>query len=153
MDQPAWFQQLKWGGGISVAALNENRKQIPDFTGCYAFTVGKLQIAPGRVLYVGEAAGQPLRKRLAVYLVDYRRSKTSGSRSHKGQGFVLEARHRSGDHGIYVHWVEYGGSESDIHILEASLINYLNPGANDRIEEYRHPVLGKRERLDSNLIR
>jgi hypothetical protein len=49
--------------------------------------------------------------------------------------------------------VEYGASPADIHILEASLIHYLNPAANDRIEEYRHPLLGDRERLNPHLIR
>jgi hypothetical protein len=151
MDQPSWFQQLKWRGSIHIAALNENRKQIPDFTGCYVFTVGKAPIAPGRVLYVGEAAGQSLLDRLANYLVDFHQPK--GREGHKGKGFVLEARNQSGDHGVFVSWVEYGASVSDIHILEASLIHYLNPSANDRAEETRHPTLANRERLDRRLIR
>lgn len=153
MVQPAWFQQLKWSGRVHVGALNEDRTQIPDFTGCYVFTVGKVPIAPGRVLYVGEAAGQSLRDRLASYLVDFRTRSKSNGRAHKGKGFVLEARHRSGDHGVYVSWAEYGASPAEIHILEASLIHYLNPAANDRIEEYRHPTLGDKARLDSRLIR
>jgi hypothetical protein len=153
MDQPAWFQQLKWCGRVHVDALNGNRKQIPDFTGCYVFTEGKVPIAPGRVLYVGEAAGQSLRDRLANYLVDFRRGTAPQGRGHKGKGFILEARHRSGDHGVFVSWVEYGASPSEIHILEASLIHYLNPAANDRVEEYRHPVLADRARLDPRLIR
>lgn len=151
MDHPTWFEQLQWRGRIHVAALNENRRQIPDFTGCYAFTVGKVPVAPGRVLYVGEAAGQSLRDRLANYLVDFHKPKAS--EGHKGKGFVLEARSDSGDHAVYAHWVEYGASPADIHILEASLIHYLNPAANDRVEEYRHPTLGDRERLDKRLIR
>ena len=153
MDQPAWFQQLKWAGRVHVGALNENRKQIPDFTGCYVFTVGKVPIAPGRVLYVGEAAEQSLRDRLANYLVDFRSGPAPTSKQHKGKGFILEARDRSGDQGVYVSWVEYGASPGHIHILEASLIHYLNPGANDREEDVRHPTLGDRERLDRRLIR
>ena len=39
MDQPRWFQQLKWCGGINIAMLNENRKQIPILTGRYVFTI------------------------------------------------------------------------------------------------------------------
>ena len=151
MNQPRWFQQLKWCGGIHITALNENREQIPKFTGCYVFTVGKVPIAPGRVLYVGEAATQFLRDRLTSYLVDFRQSKKS--EGHKGKGFILEARSRSGDHGVFVSWVEYGASPSDIHILEASLIHYLNPAANDRVEEARHPTLADHERLDRRLIR
>jgi hypothetical protein len=140
-----------WAGRLNVTALNENRRQIPDCTGCYAFTVGKVPLAPGRVLYVGEAARQSLRDRLANYLVDFRVAKQR--EGHKGKGFVLEARHRSGDHGVFVTWVEYGASPDEIHSLEASLIHYLNPSANDRVEEYRHPLLADRERLDSRLLR
>ncbi len=153
MDQPAWFQQLKWSGPVNVGVLNENRARLPDFTGCYVFTIGKVPVAPGRVLYVGEAAGQTLRARLASYLVDFRTGSKPRGRAHKGKGFILEARHRSGDHGVYVNWVEYGASPGEIHILEASLIHYLNPAANDRDEEYRHPTLGDWERLDTRLIR
>ncbi len=153
MDQPTWFRQLKWSGQLHVGALNENRAQIPDFTGCYAFTVGKVPIAPGRVLYVGEAAGQSLRARVASYLVAFRTGPKPMGRAHKGRGFVLEARHLAGDHGVYVSWVEYGASQAEIHILEASLIHYLNPAANDRVEEYRHPTLGEKARLDARLIR
>ncbi len=151
MSGPSWFTQLKWRGGVHVAAINEDRGQVPDFTGCYVFTVGKVPIAPGRVLYVGEAAEQTLRARLANYLVDF--SQPKKSEGHKGKGFILEARHRSGDQWVYVSWVEYGASPSDIHILEASLIHFLNPSANDRVEEYRHPILGDRDRLDHRLIR
>lgn len=151
MKAPTWFEQLKWSPGITVSALNQDRSLIPDFTGCYVFTVGQVPIAPGRVMYVGEAARQTLRARLANYLVDYRQPKRR--ESHKGKGFVLEARQQAGDHGVYVSWVEYGASPDDIHILEASLIHFLNPAANDRIDEERHPVLGDRERLNPGLIR
>ncbi|WP_076999029.1 hypothetical protein [Variovorax sp. KK3] len=153
MDQPAWFKQLAWQGGVHVAALNENRAQVPEFTGCYVFTVGKVPVAPGRVLYVGEAARQSLRRRVASYLTDFRSRPGPRGRQHKGKAFILEARQRSGDHGIYVQWVEYGASPADIHTLEASLINYLNPAANDRVEEERHPVLAEWERLNPRLIR
>jgi hypothetical protein len=160
VNSPSWFTQLKWSAPTHVAALNDDRKRIPDFTGCYVFTVGLVPIVPGRVLYVGEAAGQSLRSRLSAYLVDFRAPRSvparSGSaaerRSHKGKGFILEARQLHGDHGIFVSWIEYGANAENIHILEASLICYLNPGANDRIEEYRHPLLGDRERLDRRLL-
>jgi hypothetical protein len=90
---------------------------------------------------------------LASYLVDYRASRGPVSPSHKGKGYILEARDRLGDHGVFVRWVEYGASPAHIHVLEASLINYLNPAANDRVEEHRHPLLGEQERLDQRLIR
>lgn len=158
MEQPTWFRQLKWSDPIHIAGLNTDRRVIPDFTGCYVFTEGLLPLTPGRVLYVGEAAGQSLRSRLSTYLVDYRNSPFTGTiegkrKAHKGKGFVLEARESRGDNGVYVRWVEYGASEQDIHILEASLIHYLNPAANDRVEEYRHPVLGDNERLNRLLLR
>lgn len=160
MEQPAWFTQLKWSDPTHVAALNVDRSRIPDFPGCYVFTEGLIPLAPGSVLYVGEAAGQSLRERLATYLIDFRSQRRSApplepaqKKGHKGKGFILEARALRGDAGTYVRWIEYGASRQDIHILEASLIHYLNPMANDRIEEYRHPVLGDRERLDPRLIR
>ena len=151
MKAPAWFAQLKWSRRVSVSALNQDRSLIPDFTGCYVFTVGQAPIAPGRVLYVGEAASQTLRRRLANYLVDYRQPKQR--EGHKGKGFILEAREQAGDHGVHVSWVEYGASPDDIHILEASLIHFLNPAANDRVEEARHPLLGDQERRHPALIR
>jgi hypothetical protein len=49
MDHPRWFHQLAWRGGS---------------------TVGEVPIMPGRMPYVGEAARQPLRARLANNLVD-----------------------------------------------------------------------------------
>ena len=152
MATPAWFGQLKWSRAVNVAALNTNRSQIPDFTGCYAFTIGRVAVAPGRVLYIGEAAGQSLRSRLCNYLIDYRNLPAPTGKQHKGKAFILEARDNVGDQGVYVRWVEYGGSEEDIHILEASIIHYLNPGANDRMEENRHALLGDDERLDKRLI-
>ena len=154
MDEPSWFRQLRWSDPIHIAALNGDRGQIPDFTGCYAFTLGRILLSPGRVLYIGEAARQSLRDRLATYLIDFRiRPLASNSRVHKGKGLILQERKERTDHAVFVRWVEYGASEHDIHILEASLINYLNPTANDRVEEYRHPVLGDRARLNSRLIR
>jgi hypothetical protein len=158
VQNPVWFRQLKWSKPINVAALNRDRNQIPAFTGCYAFTEGCIPLTPGRVLYVGEAAAQTLRSRLDVYLVDFRisrpkRPKGAGTKTHKGAAFVLEMRDKRGDAGVYVRWVEYGASEKDIHILEASLINYLNPQANDRVEEYRHEVHSDDDRLDRRLIR
>jgi hypothetical protein len=57
-DIPEWFSQLNWSKAIHVAALNTDRRKIPDFTGCYAFTVGDIPLSPNRVLYIGEAAGQ-----------------------------------------------------------------------------------------------
>src|SRR5579859_2133346 len=129
VNSPAWFVQLKWSPSTHVAALNNDRKRIPDFTGCYVFTVGLVPIAPGRVLYIGEAAGQSLRSRLSTYLIDFRAAQSPPAcslaerRSHKGKSFILEARHVHGDHGIFVCWIEYGASAEDIHTLEASLIS------------------------------
>jgi hypothetical protein len=153
---PKWFQQLKWTSPPpNVAVLNQNRGIIPDFPGCYAFTTHNAPLSPGRVLYVGEAA-RSLRQRLPAYLIDFRKPKitptTPGRRDHKGRGFVLEARHIHGDQGVYVQWVEYGGAPSDIHILEASLMEFLQPDCNDRDEAARHPTLGDWELLDPRAI-
>ncbi|HTE43523.1 MAG TPA: hypothetical protein VK629_22075 [Steroidobacteraceae bacterium] len=163
MDEPTWFKQLKWSKAVHIAELNASRpRQIPDFTGCYAFTEGCIALAPGRVLYVGEAARQTLKRRIPVYLEDIRSNlRTTPSaiaghqkrKEHKGKGFVLEMRDKLGDAGVYVRWVEYGASEQEIHILEASLISYLNPLANDRVEEARHPLLGDDEQLNRRLLR
>lgn len=126
MSSPSWLMQLKWLGGIHVAALTENRKQIPDFTECDVFTVGKALIAPGRVLYVGEAAVQTQRQRLASYLVDFSQQPKKRE-GHKGRGFILEARHRSGDHGVYVSWVEYGASPSPSPSICVSWFMVVSP--------------------------
>jgi hypothetical protein len=40
-----------------------------------------------------------------------------------------------------------------LDILEASLIHFLNPGANDRAEDERHPLFDDNERLDARLLR
>lgn len=150
MELPAWFMQLKWGGPIHLSALNLDRHTLPDGPGCYAFTIGRMQLIPGKVLYVGQARTS-LRKRIASYLVDHKNPKTS--KDHKGKGFILEVRARGGDHGVYLRWAEYGGNEEDLDILEASLINFLNPAANDREDDTRHPLLGKKDKLDHRLIR
>jgi hypothetical protein len=146
---PTWFTQLKWNGPASVATLDLERKALPDFPGCYAFTIGKAALVAGQVLYVGQASTS-LRQRVGSYLVDYKTPRTS--RGHKGKGFILDARSRSGDHGVYLRWVEYGGNRHDLDILEASLINLLNPAANDREDDTRHPLLGQHEQLDPRLI-
>ncbi|MDB6089585.1 MAG: hypothetical protein JWN85_2369 [Gammaproteobacteria bacterium] len=160
IDSPAWFRQLKWSEPLSVSALSSDRTRIPgDSTGCYAFTIGTPPIAPGRVLYIGEAANQSLRKRIAGYLVNFRvpvpkrgADGVDKPRAHKGKGFILEARKKKTDHGVYLRWIRYGADAANVHILEASLINYLNPRANDRVEEHRHPLLGDGEKLDRRLI-
>ena len=75
-----------------------------------------------------------------------------GEEGHKGKGFVLEARAARGDNGVYVRWFMFGGNHADLDMLEASLINYLNPLANDRDDDTRHPVLTRRDQLDSRLL-
>jgi hypothetical protein len=76
-----------------VAVLNTNKSVIPKNTGCYVFTVGLIEVAPGRALYVGEAAGQTLRKRLGVYLINYQKPRIrkddapKARKTHKGKGF------------------------------------------------------------------
>src|SRR6267142_6697073 len=108
MDAPIWFRQLKWSGSLSVAALNRDRSVIPKITGCYAFTEGPAQLTPGRVLYIGEAAGQSLRHRLAAYLVrikpvghDAIAAKDTGPQ-HKGKSFILESRDKRTDYGVFL---------------------------------------------------
>lgn len=147
---PAWFQQLKWSAAANVAVVNQHRAIIPDFPGCYVFMDFSGAPQPGRVLYVGQASTS-LRQRLSNYLVDIQAPKSR--EPHKGKGFVLEVRHQHGDQGVYVQWVEFGGNGPDIDILEASLINYLNPAANDREDDRRHPLLAIKDRLPSALLR
>jgi hypothetical protein len=147
---PPWFTQLHWSSPTNIASVNVDRSIIPDFPGCYAFTEHNAALIPGRVLYIGQAR-YSLLKRLRNYLIDIQTpKKTEG---HKGKGFVLEARSAIGDQGVYVRWVEYGGNKGDLDILEASLIHFLNPGANDRAEDERHPLLDDNERLDAGLLR
>jgi hypothetical protein len=150
MELPEWFKQLKWGGPTHLAALKLDRQTLPDSPGVYAFIVGRMPLLAGKALYVGQASAS-LRTRLATYLVDYRNPKQS--EGHKGKGFILEARAKNGDHGVYVQWAEYGGNKNDLDSLEASLINFLNPAANDRDDDTRHPLLGERDRLNPQLIR
>ena len=152
MAQPNWFAQLKWAPPLSVAALNQDRSAIPDFPGCYAFTLGVGPLLPRQVLYIGEAKTS-LRLRLPVYLIDWTRPLPPGTPSHKGKGFLLQERQQRGDFGVYVRWVEYGGGAADISLLESSLIDYLLPLYNDRDESARHGVLGDWERLDPRLLR
>ena len=143
---PGWYGQLKWSSPVSLAVLNTDRSCIPNFPGCYAFTIGRGALLLRKVLYIGDA--ESLRQRLAVYLVDWRAPK--GHEGHKGKGFVLEARKKHTDQGIYVRWVEYGG---DHNLLEASLIHYLEPQCNDRDESARVGLLADGERLDRRLLR
>ena len=148
--RPQWYAQLQWSQPRTVADLNLDRGVIPDFPGCYAFTVGPGPLLPNQVLYVGEAKTS-LRRRTANYLVDWTVPKAS--ENHKGKGFVLEARARHTDYGVYLRWVEYGGAGPDVSLLESSLIDYLAPQCNDRDESVRHGVLGDWERLDPRLLR
>jgi len=151
MAQPNWFAQLKWSSPTSVAVLNQNRSAIPDFPGCYAFTLGVGALLPNKVLYIGEAKTS-LRQRLPVYLIEWTNKLPPGTKAHKGKGFILFERQRVGDYGVHVRWVEYGGAPSDVSLLESSLIDYLSPHYNDRDESVRHGVLGAWERLDSRLL-
>ena len=144
MAVPAWYEQLKWSGPVSVAVLNQQRS-LPDFSGVYAFTTDAGPLLPRRVLYLGKAKN--LSQRVPSYLVDWRRPKAV--ERHKGKGFVLEARAQRGDHGVFVQWVEYGG---DISELEASLILYLRPQCNDAEPGERTPILGDEDRLDPRLL-
>ena len=149
MARPAWYSQLLWEGPYSVAMVNGDRKMIPDFPGCYAFTTHPGALSPGKVVYVGESRAS-LATRLPVYLVDWRVPKLS--ESHKGKGFVLEARQQRGDNGVFIHWVRYGGAPWQVSQLEASLIDYLKPSCNDRDEEVRHGLLDHTERLDRRAL-
>jgi hypothetical protein len=151
-QQPRWYGQLTWSTPISVAVLNTDRKAIPDFSGCYVFTLGNGPMLPNQVLYVGEAKVS-LRQRLPVYLVDWTNPLPAGTKMHKGKAFILAERKRVGDQGVYVRWVEYGGGPADISLLESSLIDFLQPLYNDRDEYARHGALGDWERLDRRLLR
>jgi hypothetical protein len=48
--------------------------------------------------------------------------------------------------------VQYGGAPWQVSQLEASLIEYLDPMANDRDEEVRHGVLGDWETVDPRTL-
>jgi excinuclease UvrABC nuclease subunit len=148
-NMPVWYSQLRWSGPLSVAKIQEDRDIIPTLPGCYVFTVDPGPLVVGRSLYVGMASAS-LRKRVASYLVDFRRYKKA--ESHKGKGFVLEARHDRGDHGVYLRWIVYGGSKEDISILEANLIHLLEPEANDRDEDAHHPLFSHKESLNLLLL-
>ena len=128
---PKWYAQLKWSAPITLAALNLNRRVIPDFPRHYAFTLDPGPLLPGGVFYVGEAKTS-LARRLPVYLVDWTQPKAS--ESHKGKGFILRLRKNRGDHGVFLRWVEYGGAGPDVSLLESSLIDFLEPRYNDRDE-------------------
>jgi hypothetical protein len=140
-----------WEGPYTVAEVNGDRSVIADFPGCYAFTIHPGALQPRRVLYVGETK-QPLRDRIAAYLVDWRIPKPQGTKDHKGKGFVLEARQKNQDAGVYLHWVRYGGADWQRHQLEASLIDYLKPECNDRDEDTRWGLLDRDHLLDPQAL-
>lgn len=154
MARPAWYSQLMWEGPykVSEVAPRGSRTLIPDFPGgCYVFTIHPGALQPNRVLYVGETE-QPLRKRISAYLVNWRIPKSKDSKEHKGKGFVLEARKKNGDEGVYLHWVRYGGADWQRRQLEASLIEYLKPECNDRDEEIRWGLLDQDQLLDPKTL-
>jgi len=157
---PVWYTQLSWKGPYTVAEVNARRSVVPATAGLYAFTEDRGPLVPNRVLYIGETGqNDGLRGRLASYLVDFTRAGQRGStpsgnprRQHKGKGFILEYRSRHTDHGMFLRWVEFGGSDADRRRIEASLINYFNPKMNDREDDARHPLLGQYEPLDPRLL-
>ncbi len=146
MSLPAWFAQLAWNGPYTVQHLNNgNRDAIPRAPGCYVFTSTPGEARPTQTLYVGQAVD--LRRRLPSYLIDYTRPKQR--ETHKGKSFLLEHRSQNGDHGLFVRWAEYAG---DLNILEASLMNFLNPMFNSRDDDTFHPLFDDDELLDPRLI-
>ena len=148
---PVWFTQLNWQGPCSIHEVNADRTVLPEWPGLYVFTADKGPLRPGEVLYIGETGQKGgLRARVASYLVNWRIPKDR--ESHKGKGFVLEYRSVHGDQNTFLRWVEYGGSDADRHMIEASLIEHFSPQMNDRLEYLRHPVLADDERLDPRLL-
>lgn len=146
MSLPRWFDQLTWMGPYTVQHLNHgNRNTIPHAPGCYVFTSTPARARPTQTLYVGKAVN--LRRRIPSYLIDYTRPKQR--EPHKAKGFLLEHRSQHGDHGLFVSWAEYAG---ELEILEASLINFLNPMFNSRAEDTFNPLFDDDELLDPRLI-
>jgi len=141
---PKWFEQLQWSEVWSIAGLNQNRKEIPSFSGCYVFTEDAGGLRPDCVLYVGKAAN--LRERLGGYLVDFKNSATT---SHKGRAFIFEHRSKVGDHKTFARWVEYGGLPG---VLEANLCEFLWPHCTDRWET-THELWNRNYRISSQLIK
>jgi len=139
---PAWFEQLNWSAVWSVAALANNRRPIPEGSGCYVFTEEASGLRPGKVLYIGKA--ENLRTRLGGYLVDYRNTRPT---KHKGRAFVFEHRDRIGDHATYLRWVLYGGKTGE---LEANLCEFLWPDCTDRWE--KHELWDDDESIDPRLL-
>src|SRR5690349_11334594 len=122
--QPLWYTQVQFNAPRPLPIIRLAR-DIPDRSGCYVFTSDGGPLKPGHVLYIGKALR--LNRRLPGYLVDYMR--TAPTR-HKGRAFLFEYRHDHGDRNLFLRWTTYG----DPAQLEASLIDYLEPLFNDRME-------------------
>ena len=149
MSMPRWFAQLKWEGPFTVADLNNGRRgDIPEMPGCYVFTIVDAPPRPTQTLYVG--LSKNLSGRLPTYLVHDIKKNVPSRGKHKGKLFLLGERENRTDYGVWVQWAVYAG---EIRILEASLINYLNPDYNSRDEDTMNPLFGDDELLEPYLIR
>jgi hypothetical protein len=139
---PKWFEQLQWSKTWSVAALANNRDNIPAQPGCYVFTDDAGGLRPDHVLYVGKA--KALRTRLGGYLADYRNTRPT---RHKGRAFIFEQRATATDHSIFVRWVLYGGNPAE---LESNLCEFLWPHYTDRWETQE--LWNDDEKIDPELL-
>jgi len=139
---PRWFTQLNWSGVWSIAALAQQRAEIPEQSGCYIFTEDAVALRPEHVLYVGKAKN--LRGRLGGYLVDYKNTRPT---KHKGRAFIFAQRSQAGDYATYVRWTLYGGRTGE---LETNLCEFLWPDCTDRWES--HELWDDDEEIDPRLL-
>lgn len=137
-DLPEWFQLLQWKV-LSIEEANINRREIYTESGIYAFTLKRRALLGGPVLYVGMTTQKRgLRGRLSTYLKNYM---SGNARGHKGAKFIWHEREKFGDKNINVHIAPFGGSREETLLLEANLINLLQPLVNTRDEEIYHPII------------
>jgi excinuclease UvrABC nuclease subunit len=137
-DLPQWYQELQWKC-LSAADANVNRRELYPTPGVYAFTDKRRSLLGGPVLYVGMTRQKRgLRGRLSSYLKNY---KNGSARGHKGAQFIWGERDRLGDNNVIVHIAPFGGNRVETLLLEANLINLLQPWFNTRDEEIYHPML------------
>jgi excinuclease UvrABC nuclease subunit len=124
---PLWYTQVQFTAPRPAALVKLTlTRDVPDLPGCYVFTADDGKLVPGEVLYVGQALS--LVTRLRGYLVDF--LKVAPTR-HKGRAFLFDHRHRHGEAKLFLRWTVYG----DPTLLEASLIDHLEPAFNSRLEE------------------
>ena len=145
---PDWFRAIIWSTPRRVETVREDQTLIPDAPGVYAFlnVFGPVNADIGRVLYVGKAERQTLRKRLAGYLTVW--TSHIGNRAGTGHNTALNHAGKAliwvkiaqrtrfspdGFSGVWLCWT----LTSDPAPLEKRLIQYLDPEANTSLRKRR----------------